>query len=97
LQRNKRPTFRSSWLGNGFVASLARPGKNVTGLTHVAPDLTGKRLELLKEVIPGLSRVAVLWNPNQPGQSAAFKDMRSATEALKLTVISMEARKSERD
>jgi putative ABC transport system substrate-binding protein len=82
-------------VGNGFVASLARPGKNVTGLTHVAPDLTGKRLELLKEVIPGLSRVAVLWNPNQPGQSAAFKDMRSATEALKLTVISMEARNAE--
>jgi putative ABC transport system substrate-binding protein len=78
-------------VGNGFVASLAKPGKNITGLTHVAPDLTGKRLELLKNVVPSLSRVAVLWNPKQPGQSAAFKDMRIAAEALKLTVISMEA------
>ena len=79
-------------VGNGFVASLARPGKNITGLTHVAPDLTGKRLELLKEVVPGLLRVAVLWNPNQPGQQAAFKDMQAAARALKVTVISTEAR-----
>jgi putative ABC transport system substrate-binding protein len=79
-------------VGNGFVASLARPGQNITGLTHVAPDLTGKRLELIKEVIPGLLRVAVLWNPNQPGQSAAFKEMQTAARAWKLNVISMEAR-----
>ncbi|HEX5607342.1 MAG TPA: ABC transporter substrate-binding protein, partial [Candidatus Binatia bacterium] len=79
-------------VGNGFVASLAHPGRNVTGLTHVAPDLTGKRLELLKEVIPEVLRLGVLWNPNQPGQSAAFKEMQSAARAWKLTVISMEAR-----
>jgi len=79
-------------VGNGFVASLAHPGGNITGLTHVAPDLTGKRLELIKEVIPGLVRVAVLWNPNQPGQSAAFKEMQTAAQALRLAVISMEAR-----
>ena len=79
-------------VGNGFVASLAQPGKNITGLTHVAPDLTGKRLELLKEVVPGLLRVAVLWNPTQPGQQAAFKDMQAAAQALKVTVISAEAR-----
>ena len=79
-------------VGNGFVASLAHPRGNITGLTHVAPDLTGKRLELIKEVIPSLVRVAVLWNPNQPGQSGAFKEMQTAAQALRLTVISMEAR-----
>jgi putative tryptophan/tyrosine transport system substrate-binding protein len=79
-------------VGNAFVANLAQPGGNITGLTHVAPDLTGKRLELIKEVIPELLRVAVLWNPNQPGQSAAFKEMQTAAQAWKLNVISMEAR-----
>jgi ABC-type uncharacterized transport system substrate-binding protein len=79
----------------GFVTSLARPGGNITGLTHLSPDLSGKRLELLKEVVPRLSRVAVLWNPNQPGQPAAFKDTQIATQALKVTLISMEARNRE--
>lgn len=79
-------------VGNGFAASLARPGGNVTGLTHMAPDLTGKRLELLKEVVPRLLRVAVLWNPNQPGQSFAFKEAQAAAQALKMRVISLEAR-----
>jgi len=79
-------------VGNRFVDSLAKPGTNVTGLTHVAPDLTGKRLELIMEVIPGLSRLAVLWNPHQPGQSAAFKEMQTAAQIWKLTVVSLEAR-----
>jgi len=82
-------------VGNKFAASLSRPGGNITGLTHVAPDLTGKRLELLKEVFPDVLRVAVLWNPNQPGQSAAFQDMQIAARALKMTVISLEVRKRE--
>src|SRR5215475_5128342 len=79
----------------GFAASLARPGGNITGLTHLSPDLNGKRLELLKEVVPRLSRVAVLWNPNHPGQPAAFKDTQVAAQALKVTLISMEARNRE--
>jgi putative ABC transport system substrate-binding protein len=82
-------------VGNGFIVNLAQPGKNITGLTHAAPDLTVKRLELIKEVIPGLVRVAVLWNPNQPGQSAAFNDMQAAAQAWKLNVTSMEARNRE--
>jgi putative ABC transport system substrate-binding protein len=82
-------------VANGFVASLARPGANVTGLTHISPDLSGKRLELLKEVFPRLLRVGVLWNPNQPGQPAAFKDMHAAAQALKVTLVSMEARNRE--
>ena len=55
---------RSSW--NGLVASLARPGGNITGLHQLAPELSGKRLELLKESVPRLSRVAVLWEPADP-------------------------------
>jgi len=82
-------------VGVGFATSLARPGGNITGLTHLSPELTGKRLELLKEVVPSLLRVGVLWNPNQPGQSAAFKDAQVAAQALKLTLISMEARNRE--
>jgi putative ABC transport system substrate-binding protein len=54
-------------VGTGFVASLARPGGNVTGLSTRSADLSGKRLELLREVVPGLSRVAFLWNPRRPG------------------------------
>jgi len=82
-------------VGNGFAANLAHPGGNITGLTHVSPDLTGKRLELLKEIVPRLLRVAVLWNPNQPGQSTAFKDMQVAAQILKVTVISIEVRNRE--
>jgi putative ABC transport system substrate-binding protein len=82
-------------VGNRFVASLSQPGGNITGLTHMSPDLTGKRLELLKEVAPRLSRIAVLWNPNQPGQSAAFKDAQAAARGLNLTLISIEVRSRE--
>jgi len=79
----------------GFVASLARPGGNITGLTHLSTDLTGKRLELLKEVVPRLLRVAVLWNPNHPGQPLAYKESQVAAQALKVKLISMEARDRE--
>jgi ABC-type uncharacterized transport system substrate-binding protein len=79
----------------GFVASLARPGGNITGLTHLSQNLSGKRLELLKEVVPRLLRVAVLWNPNQPGQPGAFKETQVAAQALKVTLISMEVRNRE--
>jgi len=79
----------------GFVASLARPGGNITGLTHLSTDLTGKRLELLKEVVPRLLRVAVLWNPNHPGQPFAYKESEVAAQALKVTLISMETRNKE--
>lgn len=82
-------------VGVGFVASLARPGGNITGLTHLSPDLSGKRLDLLKEVVPRLLRVAVLWNPNHPGQPLVFKETQVAAQALKVTLISMEARNRE--
>ena len=58
----------------GLIASLARPGGNITGLTSVSTDLAGKRLELLKETVPRLTRVGILWNPADPGSTAVFKE-----------------------
>ena len=60
-------------VGNGFVASLARPGGNITGLSTLAPELSGKRLELLKEIVPKLSRVAVFGTSTEPGQRTNVK------------------------
>src|SRR5204862_3776248 len=54
-------------VGTGFVASLARPAGNITGLSSLSPELSAKRLELLKEAVPGLSRVAIVWNPDVRG------------------------------
>ena len=59
--------FDTDPVGNGFVASLARPGGNITGLSGLSPELSGKQLELLKEIIPRLSRVAVLGSSTRPG------------------------------
>ena len=56
-------------VGNGFVASLARPGGNITGLSILSPELSGKRLELLKEIVPKLSRVAVFGTSTDPGNA----------------------------
>ena len=69
-------------VGNGFVASLARPGGNITGLSTLAPELSGKRLELLKEIVPKLSRVAVFGTSTQPGNAQALKEMELAAGAF---------------
>ncbi len=69
----------------GLVASLRRPGGNVTGLTIFAPELEGKRMELLKEAVPKLSRVAVLWNSANPAVTPVLKQTQIAAEALRLT------------
>ena len=79
-------------LGSGLVASLARPGGNVTGLSLMAPDLAGKRLELLEEVLPGLSRVAVLWNAANPYPALVFKETQHAAQTLRIEVQSLEVR-----
>jgi putative tryptophan/tyrosine transport system substrate-binding protein len=71
-------------VGAGLVASLARPGGNVTGSTTIAQELEGKRLELLREVVPRLSRVAVLWNPANPVQPIILKQTQLAAPALYL-------------
>ena len=74
----------------GLVDSLARPGGNITGLTNVAADLTGKGLELLKETIPKLSRVAVLWDPKSSGGARSWNDSQTSARELGLQLYSME-------
>jgi putative tryptophan/tyrosine transport system substrate-binding protein len=69
-------------VGNGFVASLARPGGNITGLATLAPELSGKRLELMKEIVPKLSRVAVLGTSTISGQAQMFRETELAAGAL---------------
>jgi len=80
-------------VGLGLVASLARPGGNVTGLSNVSSDLAPKRLELLKEIVPRLARVAILWNPSTGARQ--FQDFEAAGRTLKLRLLSLEARSAE--
>jgi len=82
-------------IGTGFVASLARPGGNVTGLSNMSPDLSGKRLELIKEVVLGLSRVAFLWNPDVRGAVLEYKETEGAASSLGLQVQSVEVVRAE--
>jgi len=74
----------------GLVDSLARPGGNITGFSANIPMVAGKRLELLKETVPRLSRVAVLWNPQYPGSTQQWKESRHAAHDLGLQLHSME-------
>jgi ABC-type uncharacterized transport system substrate-binding protein len=76
----------------GYVASLARPGGNITGLTHLAPELGGKRLELLKDMIAGLSRVAVLTDPGTGGHGPQIRELEVAAPALSLQLRAVEVR-----
>ena len=79
----------------GLVESLTRPGTNVTGLSNVAPELFGKRLQFLKEIAPKVSRVAVLWFPESPAEALAFRDMLAAAAAAGLEIQSIEMRTSD--
>ena len=76
----------------GFVASLARPGGNITGMTFLTRELAAKRLEILKEVVPTASRVAVLWNPDNPGGLVDFNATKAAATLLKLNLQPREVR-----
>jgi len=76
----------------GYVESFARPGGNITGLTTVSRDLSAKRVELLKEVLPKMSRVAILWDMDGPGPAVAFKEYQAAARAFKLEFRSLEVR-----
>jgi len=77
-------------LGSGLVASLARPGGQVTGLSDLHSEINAKRLELLKGMVPSLSRVAVLLNPAARVHTAQWKDLQAAAPALQLTVVPVE-------
>jgi putative ABC transport system substrate-binding protein len=74
--------FDSDPVGSGFAASLARPGGNITGLATLAPEISGKQLELLKEIIPKLSRVAVLGTSTQLGNAQALRETELAARAF---------------
>ena len=76
----------------GLVDSLSRPGGNVTGLSQLSRDLSAKRVELLKETLPKMSRLAVLWDPEGPGPKVAFIEYEAAARAFKLPFQSLEIR-----
>jgi len=82
-------------VGAGLIRSLARPGGNITGLTNIFTELSAKRLELLKEAAPRVSRVAVLWNPTHPGQAIAWQQTQQAAQTLGLVLFSAEVRRPE--
>jgi putative ABC transport system substrate-binding protein len=79
-------------VGSGFVASLARPGGNITGLSGLAPELSGKRLELLKEIIPKLSRVAVFGTSTSPDNAQSLKEVEIAARELKVQLQYLDIR-----
>jgi len=79
-------------VGSGLVASLAKPGGNVTGMTSLAFDLTAKQLQLLKELMPTLTNVAFLWNPNESFHAGAIPHVQSAARVLGMQVAMVEAR-----
>jgi putative ABC transport system substrate-binding protein len=79
-------------IGSGLVSSLARPGGNVTGLTDIAPEIAGKRLELFREAVPGITRIAVLWNPANPSAAPQMNSTGAVARSLGLLVRSLELR-----
>lgn len=82
-------------VATGFVASLAKPGGNITGMSTMSREIAGKRLELLKEVVPGLARVAMIWNPGYPGALFDFKETETAARTLRVELYSMELRSND--
>jgi putative tryptophan/tyrosine transport system substrate-binding protein len=82
-------------VGTGLVASLARPGGNVTGLSNMTPQLAGKRLELLRETVPALTRVAVLWNPGNATKAIQWSETQAAAQTLGIPLQSLEVHSPE--
>jgi putative ABC transport system substrate-binding protein len=85
-------SFDNDPIGSGFVASLARPGGNITGLSALFPELSGKRLELLKEVVPMISRMAFFGTSTQPGTAQALRETELAAGAFGVQVQYLEVR-----
>lgn len=82
-------------VGSGFVASLARPGGNITGMSTLAPELSGKQLELLKEIVPKLARVGVLGNSNEPGNAQSLKETQLAAGNVRVKLQYVEVLRPE--
>jgi putative ABC transport system substrate-binding protein len=87
--------FDSDPIGNGFVASLARPGGNITGLSALSPELAGKQVELLKEVLPRIARIAILGNSDEPANQNTVNEIGTAARAMSVQVQSMDVRGAE--
>jgi putative tryptophan/tyrosine transport system substrate-binding protein len=79
-------------VGSGLVASLAKPGGNITGLTQISPDLSAKRIELLKEAFPSITSVGVVWNPGHSAAKLAFEELKAAGPTLGVEVHSLEVK-----
>ncbi len=84
--------FTDDVLGAGLVASLSRPGGNTTGLTILAPELSAKRLEILSEIVPGLSRVAALWDPNSGKSQVSMTEIAARAMNIQLQVLKVQHR-----
>ena len=82
-------------VGTGVVPSLSRPGGNITGLTSISTEMDGKRLELLREVVPGVSHIAVLWNSVSSSQVIQEKEVQAAAQRLRMKVLSLGVRTPE--
>jgi putative tryptophan/tyrosine transport system substrate-binding protein len=82
-------------VATGFVASLRKPGGNITGRTIQAPELSAKRLQILKEAVPGVSRVAILWDSNNSHEVHGFKESEAAARLLSVAILSFEVRRPE--
>jgi putative ABC transport system substrate-binding protein len=82
-------------VASGLIASLARPGGNVTGLTQISTDLSGKRLELLKELAPGTSRLAVLWDPRDPTAVLTWREIQAFAQQLGIDLHSLEVQRAD--
>jgi putative ABC transport system substrate-binding protein len=88
-------TGSSDPVGTHLVASLAHPGGNITGLSLFSPELSGKRMELLRKVTGELSSLAILWNPDDPPAAIALKQTQEAAGAMKLQILAVEARNAD--
>jgi putative ABC transport system substrate-binding protein len=84
-------TLAADPVGSGLVPSLAHPGGNLTGMSALASDLAGKRVELLKELVPTAKRVAVLWNPSNQSKVTEWKDTQIAAQSVGLILVPVEA------
>ncbi len=82
-------------VGSRLVTSLARPEGNITGLSIMASDIVGKQFQMLREVVPSVSRVAVLWNPANPGSAPQLREAEAAGRALKMQLQALQARVSQ--
>ena len=84
--------FGGDALRRGIVSDLARPGGNITGLTSIGTELDGKRLELLKEIVPKLSRVAFIWSPTNPGVDVQVKEIETIARSIRLELQAIEVK-----